>query len=248
MFLEVRTLLSLKFEPNPHLQWLPRYYDTNELDYVAESPHRFQQGSKPHRNLISYGTCIMGDIARNPVLCCESVIVGMQANLSNKKNMNDEKARTPRNGGADSPHLIRPAIPQSAPSRLLSCAQRIPHVPLTWPDACIITKKEKRKKRSSKRAHSRRLNLNVQVKRSKPMIKWNLFSLVTKNKKQKTFHFSFKICCYRYTMLPSIFICNLLQCPYALHSTSRCGLSSPSLFLFFSIAISHQKRCRPNLK
>jgi hypothetical protein len=163
--------------------------------------------------------------------------------------MNDEKARTPRNGGADSPHLIRPAIPQSAPSRLLSCAQRIPHVPLTWPDACIITKKEKRKKRSSKRAHSRRLNLNVQVKRSKPMIKWNLFSLVTKNKKQKTFHFSFKICCYRYTMLPSIFICNLLQCPYALHSTSRCGLSSPSLFFlfFFSIAISHQKRCRPNL-
>ena len=60
-------------------QWLPHYYDTNELDYVTESPHRFRQGSKPHRNLISCGTCIKGDIARNPVLCWESVIVGMQA-------------------------------------------------------------------------------------------------------------------------------------------------------------------------
>ena len=67
------------------------------------------------------------------------------SNLSNKRNMNDEKVRTPRNGGADSPHLIRPAIPQSAHSRLLSCAQRIPHAPLTWPDACIITKNENRK-------------------------------------------------------------------------------------------------------
>ena len=80
--------------------------------------------------------------------------------------MHDEKACTPRNGGADSPHLIRPAIPQSAHSRLLSCAQRIPHVPLTWPDACIITKIriKKKEKETSKQAHSRRLNLNVQVK------------------------------------------------------------------------------------
>ena len=140
----ILTLLSLKFEPNPYLQWLPRYYDTNELDYVAESPHRFQQGSKPRRNLISCRTCHHGRHCPEPCTLLGICDRRNASNLSNKRNMNDEKARTPRNGGADSPHLIRPAIAQSAHSRLLSCARRIPRVPLTWPDACIITKKKKK--------------------------------------------------------------------------------------------------------
>ena len=60
--------------------------------------------------------------------------------------------------------------------------------------------KMKKEIKYSKRAHSRRLNLDVQVKWTEPIIN-GIYSPL--HKKQKTFHFSFKICCYRYAMLPS---------------------------------------------
>lgn len=125
------------------------------------------------------------------------------------------RRRAPRNGGAHSPPLIRPAIPQSAHSRLSSCAQRTPHVPLTWPGACIITNKiyikilpNELTQEYQKLAHAKR----------------DLFFRVTpkRKKEKKSSHLS---------LLPVLnapfhFMCDPLQCPYALHSTSRCGLSS----------------------